>query len=236
MNRQSQAKCCHAISLWIGILCLVLIGLFGPFILLTYPLQKWASHEIWNARDRWNTIKGFAAFGLLMYLPLFLLRGQVVSAWQQITLLGSASFTNYWVRTCLTIGLVPLATCLLEQVHPLTNWSTIRIRRAQEPAPVALIPPPAPKPENAGKRKKPKKVVDSAPSTPPAPSTRTPTKKTTKRTYDPRPLGEVLYEEKVRRQANASTDSPQQPEQLAPSSSPMHPDLWDEGEGTYRDH
>lgn len=202
-----------------------LVLLAGPFLLLMYPLQHWVSQQVWDAHDRWKTIWCFAFFGWLLCLLLLLFHVQFVQTWQQVALLGPASFSSLRFRTFLGIFLIPTATLLLERLHPRTCTALIRVQTAGDILQSqGDSPSTSPVATPAKRKKKASKERNEATS----PGTSRPG---TASKRDRRPPGEALYEEKQHRG--------QQEEQMPVPPEPSQPEPktinWDEGEGTYRE-
>src|SRR5258708_39530365 len=117
MNRDRVKQ--HARTLVPFVLAgVLLVVITGPFVLLAFPLQRWASRHIWDARDRWDTIWCFALFGLLTYLPLIVWRVQLIDAWQQVAFLGSATFSSWRVRFVFFLFLFSSAARFTESDPP----------------------------------------------------------------------------------------------------------------------
>lgn len=208
----------------------LLVLLVGPGILLVYPLQRWASRQIWDAGDRWETIWCFAIFGWCSYVPLILLRVQFAFVWQQVAFLGTATFASLRFRSFLMLFLIPTATLLLERVSPRTNSALIRVKHPGDVMQQQSASTASPASARAVTVKREKKAF----SQPKAPHflSLTVHRPGGKGGYkrDPRPPGEVLYEEKQHRLAQAKPASvlPVPSVQSVPKKI-----NWDEGEGTY---
>lgn len=205
---------------------LLLVGLVGPGILLAYPLQRWASRQPWDAEERWDTLWYFAGVGSLCYLPLMLWHAQFVVVWQQIPWLGSATIASWRFRAFLGFFLIPLAPLILERLAPRTNSALVRVKRPEDRVAQPLVS--AAQPDALpGQREKRSMPGSKVPRFLP-PLHRPGGSVVVKR--DPRPLGEVLLEEKQRRQKLAIPVSAESIPAFAPQKI-----NWDEGEGTYRE-
>lgn len=247
MNWTQMTKQYLARYFQIGALCLLLVVLIGPFFLLAYPIQKWASKMIWDAKERWDTVKSFAVFCLLLYLPLLLFRTQIIIFWLHYPHLGSPDLLDWRWRSFLSFELTPLAALLLERLHPVTHYSPRRTKRPVEPMPPLILTeePPAGKSKRASSKTtrtiKAQQIKAAAPlSEAPAPSKIVAA--SPQREYDPRPLWVTLQEEQQRRRAGAnrstspkkSSSPPREQDQSVSSPQPApEPFNWDEGEGPY---
>lgn len=115
---------------------LVLGWLLGPLsLLLAWLIQRWAAREIWQARDRWASVGGFAwffgAIGALllvaMYLPLPVLASWVTFFWERLPSGWDASLRVVMLRWGILLLLAPLFAVLLEFLHPRTVWFPRRL-------------------------------------------------------------------------------------------------------------
>ncbi|GLV61191.1 hypothetical protein KDH_80070 [Dictyobacter sp. S3.2.2.5] len=115
---------------------LVLGWLLGPLsLLLAWLIQRWAAREIWQARDRWASVGGFAwlfgAIGILLlvaiYLPLPAFTSWLAFFWDQLPRGWDTPLRVVVLRWGILLLLAPLLAVLLEMLHPRTVWSPRRL-------------------------------------------------------------------------------------------------------------
>ena len=115
-----------------GIALFLLFWLIGPVIFPALLIQRWAAAPIWDARERWTSIKGSAFLSLLWYLPAILLHHQLTFLWTRVPALGEASFfpptlTNMLFRWVMALPLAHLLVWILEVISPKTVWHPQRV-------------------------------------------------------------------------------------------------------------
>jgi hypothetical protein len=208
-------------------LAFLLVLLLGPFVLLAYPLQRWAGKQIWDAEDRWDTLWCFAICGWIAYLPSLVFRVPLAHAWQQVALLGPATLSAFRFRSCVMFFLVPTVTLLLERFFPKTHTVLLRVRFPGDKG--SSPPPSAPPALNAAPAEKKQKTTRAPEAKEKAASTPAQTERKPRSRRDPHPIGEVLYDEKHGQQQKAQ-------QRAAAPESPAKSINWDEGEGTYTEH
>jgi hypothetical protein len=115
-----------------GLASFLLFWLIGPVIFLALLIQRWAAAPIWDARERWTSVKGSALLSLLWYLPAILLSKELTSLWSRVPALGEASifppeFANMLYRWVMALPLVYLLAWIFEVISPKTVWHPRRV-------------------------------------------------------------------------------------------------------------
>lgn len=213
---------------WFLLLYGFLIWLIGPGILLAFPLQRWASWQLWDAEERWDTLWYAMAVSLLCYLPLMLWHAQFVTIWQQIPWLGPATLASWRFRAFLGLFLSPFGPLVLERLLPRTNSGRTRIKRPEDR--VAQFPAPAVQPD-AFPRESEKRRMPTAKRPRFLPPLHRPGGNVVVE-RSPRSQREVLLQEQQRQQTQQTSRVALEP---MPPPAPQRIN-WDEGEGTYREH
>lgn len=115
---------------------LVLAWLIGPIVLaLAWLLQRWAAAEIWQARDRWASVGGFAwFFGIIAVFlfvgnvfPVPVLSLMLSSIWHYLPTGWNDVVRQTVIRWFIGLPLAPLLAVLLELIRPRTTWYASRV-------------------------------------------------------------------------------------------------------------
>lgn len=138
-----------------GLAWVLLFWLIGPVLFPTLLIRKWAAAPIWDAKERWASVKGSAFLSLLCYLPAILFHQQLTSLWSHVPALGEASifpptFGNMLFRWVMALPLVHVFVCFVEVISPKTVWLP---RRVLLPGEQVLVASTQPKGSNKTRRK-----------------------------------------------------------------------------------
>jgi hypothetical protein len=140
----------HSTMIWstiaLGLPWFLLLWLVGPVIFPCLLIRKWAASSIWDAKERWTSVKGSAFLSLLCYLPAILFHQQLTSLWSHVPALGEASiipptFDNILFRWAIALPLVSMLACVVEVISPKTIWHPRRVLLIAEQALVASTQP-----------------------------------------------------------------------------------------------
>ncbi len=139
---QSQAR--HGAEVWKALVkslaLLIALWFIGPVTLLIAGLiQARASKGIWDARERWTSMRVNAWLSLVWYLLGVLLHTQITTLWSHVPWLGAASIyppilSNLLFRWVIALPLSPALACLLESLFPKTARQTERVLLPEEQA------------------------------------------------------------------------------------------------------
>ncbi len=126
----------------LGLALFLLFWLIGPVIFPALLIQGRAAAPIWDAKERWTSVRGSAFLSLLCYLPTILLHQQLTSLWSHAPALGEASifpptFANVLFRWVMALPLVYLLAWIVEVISPKTVWHPKRVLLPDEQALVA---------------------------------------------------------------------------------------------------
>ena len=129
-----------------GLAWCLLFWLFGPVIVRALLKRRWAAVPIWDAKERWTSVKGSAFLSLLCYLPAILFHQQLTSLWSHVPALGEASifppvFANMLFRWVMALPLVNLLVWFVEAISPKTVWHPRRVLLPGEQAQVTSTQP-----------------------------------------------------------------------------------------------
>ncbi len=138
-----------------GLAWVLLFWLIGPVLFPTLLIRKWAAAPIWDAKERWASVKGSAFLSLLCYLPAILFHQQLTSLWSHVPALGEASifpptFGNMLFRWVMALPLVHVLVWFVEVISPKTVWLP---RRVLLPGEQVLVASTQPKGSNKTRRK-----------------------------------------------------------------------------------
>jgi hypothetical protein len=130
----------------LGLPWFLLLWLVGPVIFPSLLIRKWAASSIWDAKERWTSVKGSAFLSLLCYLPTIVFHQQLTSLWSHVPALGEASiipptFDNILFRWAIALPLVSMLACVVEVISPKTIWHPRRVLLLAEQALVASTQP-----------------------------------------------------------------------------------------------
>jgi hypothetical protein len=130
----------------LGLPWFLLLWLVGPVIFPCLLIRKWAASPIWDAKERWTSVKGSAFLSLLCYLPAILFHQQLASLWSHVPALGEASiipptFDNILFRWAMALPLVSMRAWIVEVISPKTVWHPQRVLLIAEQTLVASTQP-----------------------------------------------------------------------------------------------
>jgi len=207
-----------------GLGALLFFSVFGPFLLfIGLLLQRWGSSSIWRAQDRWASIRALSLALPLLYLPTYLFWNELAFWWSRLpAFLGAWSIMppawgSLAAHTILTLPLVPALALLLErgQAHTFPVRYVMRQPRPGEiivpPRVTGLVAAPEGSIDVPAKRKASPKKSAAATQMPLLEASSAPKPARKRQVRDPRPLGEVLVEEKARRAAPPMVLPPDRP-------------------------
>ena len=146
----TEDRAYHSTMFWstvaLGLPWFLLLWLVGPVIFPCLLIRKWAASPIWDAKDRWTSVKGTAFLSLFCYLPAILFHQQLTSFWSHVPTLGEASiipptFDNMLFRWAMALPMVSLLAWIVEVISPKTVWHPRRVLLPVEQALVASTQP-----------------------------------------------------------------------------------------------
>lgn len=268
-QQQSQAeeREYYSTLIWstiaLGLPWFLLLWLVGPVIFPSLLIRRWAASPIWDAKERWTSIKGSAFLSLLCYLPAIPFHQQLTTFWSHVPALGEASlipptFDNMLFRWAIALPLVSMLAWIVEVISPKTIWHP---RRVLLPSEQALVASTQPKDSKQARRKVTQQHTTrnvltnmaseqtSSASTLSSQEVRvavkttgiSTTKSKPRKKRDPRTLWEQLpdqhpWKQEAKREATRQAGTQQvTPPQVTLKPSSQQADYnWDEGEGTLK--
>jgi hypothetical protein len=133
---REEDRAFHSTMFWstvaLGLPWFLLLWLVGPVIFPCLLIRKWAAAPIWDAKERWTSVKGIAFLSLFCYLPAILFHQQLTSFWSHVPALGEASiipptFDNMLFRWMLALPMLSLLAWIVEVISPKTVWHPRRV-------------------------------------------------------------------------------------------------------------
>ena len=120
----------------------LLFWLVGPVLFPALLIQRWAATPLWDAEERWASIKRSAFLPLLSYLPVMIFHQPLTSLWSHIPTLGEFSilpptFDNMLFRWVIALPLIHLLAWMSEVIAPKTIWYPQRVLLPAEQGMVA---------------------------------------------------------------------------------------------------
>ena len=120
----------------------LLFWLVGPVLFPALLIQRWAATPLWDAEERWASIKRSAFLPLLSYLPVMIFHQPLTSLWSHVPTLGEFSilpptFDNMLFRWVIALPLIHLLAWMSEVIAPKTIWYPQRVLLPSEQVMVA---------------------------------------------------------------------------------------------------